>query len=70
MGRTLRNAVMSDDEQASQEAQWVKNSLATAGDVRTAGLIGKIPWKRKWQPTPVFSPGESHRQRSLASYSL
>ena len=32
--------------------------------------VGKIPWRRKWQPTPVFLPGESHRQRSLAGYSL
>ena len=31
--------------------------------------VGKIPWRRKWQPTPVFSPGESHGQRSLAGYS-
>ena len=30
---------------------------------------GKIPWKRKWQPTPVFLPGKSHGQRSLAEYS-
>ena len=30
--------------------------------------IGKIPWRRKWQPTPVFLPGESHGQRSLAGY--
>ena len=29
----------------------------------------KIPWKRAWQPTPVFLPGESHGQRSLAGYS-
>ena len=27
--------------------------------------VGKIPWRRKWQPTPVFLPGESHRQRNL-----
>ena len=26
-------------------------------------------WRRKWQPTPVLLPGESHGQRSLASYS-
>ena len=32
-------------------------------------LVGKIPWKRKWQPTPVFLPGKSHEQRSLAGYS-
>ena len=27
--------------------------------------VGKIPWRIKWQHTPVFLPGESHRQRSL-----
>ena len=31
--------------------------------------VGKIPWRRKWQPTPVFSPRESHGQRSLVGYS-
>ena len=29
----------------------------------------KIPWRRKWQPTPVFLPEKSHGQRSLAGYS-
>ena len=29
----------------------------------------KVPWRRKWQPTPIFWPGESHGQRSLAGYS-
>ena len=32
-------------------------------------LIRKIPWRRKWQPTPVFLLEESHGQRSLAGYS-
>ena len=31
--------------------------------------IGKIPWSSKWQPTPVFLPGESHGQRRLGGYS-
>ena len=31
--------------------------------------VGKIPWKRAWQPTPVFFPGEAHGQRSLVVYS-
>ena len=31
--------------------------------------FGEIPWRRAWQPTPVFLPGECHRQRSLAGYS-
>ena len=30
--------------------------------------VGKIPWKRSWTPTPVFLPGKSHGQRSLARY--
>ena len=31
--------------------------------------VGKIPWRRAWQPTPVFLPGGSHGQRSLVGYS-
>ena len=31
--------------------------------------VGKISWRRAWQPTPVFLPGESQRQRSLVGYS-
>ena len=30
--------------------------------------VGKIPWRREWQPTPVFLPGEFHRQRNLVGY--
>ena len=33
------------------------------------GRQEKIPWRRKWQPTPVFLPGESHGWRSLVGYS-
>ena len=56
----------------SQVALVVKNPPANAGNTRDAGLIpglGKIPWRRTWQPTPVFFPGRSHEQRSLADYS-
>ena len=44
-----------------------KVSACNAGDpgVRSMGQVGKIPWRRKWQPTPVFLPGESHGQRNL-----
>ena len=31
--------------------------------------VGKIPWRRAWQPTPELLPGESHGQRSLVVYS-
>ena len=30
--------------------------------------VGKIPWRRKWQPTPVLLPGKSHGRRSLVGY--
>ena len=49
----------------------VKNPPANAGAIRDMGSIpgsGEIPWRRKWQPTPVLLPGESHGQRSLAGY--
>ena len=49
----------------SQVVLVVKNLPASAGDVRDSGII---PWRRKWQPTPVFLPGESHGQTSLAVY--
>ena len=31
--------------------------------------VRKVPWRREWQPTPVFWPGKSHEQRSLTGYS-
>ena len=31
--------------------------------------VGKIPWRREWQPTPVFVPRKFHGQRNLAGYS-
>ena len=48
----------------------LKKLPANAWDARDAGLIRveKIPWSRKWQPTPVFLPGKFEGQRSLASW--
>ena len=50
----------------------VKNLPVNAGDVRDACSVpglGRFSWRRAWQPTPVFLPGESHGESSLASYS-
>ena len=47
----------------------VKASACSAGDLGFDPWIRKIPWRRKWQPTPVFLPGESHGWRSLVGYS-
>ena len=48
-----------------------KNPAASVGNMRLRfnPWVGKIPWRRAWQPTPVFLPGESHGQRSLVGYS-
>ena len=46
----------------------VKHPLAKQ-ETLVPSLGGKIPWRRKWQPTPVFLPGKSHGQRNLAGYS-
>ena len=47
-----------------------KESACNAGDLGLIPGVRKIPWRRAWQPTPVFLPGESHGQRSLAGYSM
>ena len=47
-------------------------SEVKASACRRPGLdpwVRKIPWRRKLQPTRVFLPGKSHRQRNLAGYS-
>ena len=38
-------------------------------EMQVQSLGGKIPWRKAWQPTPVFLPGESHGERSLLGYS-
>ena len=51
--------------------QLVKNPPAKCRRCKRCGFnpwVGKIPWSRKWQPTPVFSPGKSHGQESMAGY--
>ena len=47
----------------------VKNLPANAGDTEFSPWSGKILWRRKWQPTPVFFLEKPHGQRSLAGYS-
>ena len=55
--------------------RWVLYQLSHQRICLQCGRLGfnpwvrNIPWRKKWQPTPVFSPGESHGQRNLAGYS-
>jgi len=45
-----------------------KESAWSAGDLGLIPRSGRFPWRRKWQPTPVFLRREFHRQRSVAGY--
>ena len=58
--------------EASPGALVVKNPSASVGVCKRCRFdpwVGKIHWRRKWHPTPVFLPGKSHGQRSLVGYS-
>jgi len=57
---------------ASRVALVVKNPPADAGRWKRCMFnpwVGKIPWRRKWQPSPVSLPGESQGQRNPVGYS-
>ena len=50
----------------------VKESVCQCRSCKRCGFnprVRKIPWRRKWQPTPVFLPGECHGERSLVGCS-
>ena len=64
---------------ASVHPDWTYGSVMYEVNIRQFSPEGrrgfktwgrKIPWRRKWQPTLVFLPGESHGQRSLPGYRL
>ena len=46
-----------------------KKTACNVGDLHWIPELGRSPWRRKWQPTPVFLPGEPQGQRSLMGYS-
>ena len=55
---------------ASPMARLVKNLPAMQEmEISFNSWVVKFPWRRKWQPTPVFLPGVSHGQRHLVGYS-
>ena len=59
------------EHKGSQVAQWLKKKKEKNWPARCRFnyWIGKCPCRRAWQPTPIFLPGKSHGQRSLAGYS-
>ena len=52
-------------------AQWeiICRPVEETQETRVRSLVGKVPWSKKWQPSPVFWPGAAHGQRSLVGYS-
>ena len=60
------NSPLLNDMLASLVAQMVKLLPAMPG---FDPWVGKIPWRRKWQPTPLLLPGKSHGRRSLVGSS-
>ena len=51
------------------EVAQSQESVCNAGDTDSIPGLGRFPWRRKWQPAPIFLPGKSHGQRSLVCYS-
>ena len=67
------DSLLSEPLGKPQVALVVKNLLANTGRCKKCGFdswVGKLPWRKAWQPTPVFLPGEFHGQKSLVGYSL
>ena len=69
---SLVNNSWSETAITSSPTLVVKNLPANVGDIKDMGSVpglGRSSGEGKWQPTPVFLPGESHEQRALAGYS-
>ena len=62
---TLRIVML---RRASQLAQWSSANARDTGHVGSDPWVRRIPWRRKWQSTPVFLPGKSHGQSSLMGH--
>ena len=60
---------MIEEGGGKKAASLVAQTVKICPQCRKPGIdpcVRKIPWKREWQPTPVFLPEESHGQKSLA----
>ena len=70
----IRHAVL--EGAYANEGLWSLNFINLAAclpavqETRFDPWVGKILWRRKWQPTPVLLPGKSHGQRNVVVYSL
>ena len=72
MRKCSQNASISNEYYLICGLPWWISDKESACQCRGCGFdpwVGKMPWRKKWQPTPVFLPGKSHGQRSLLGYS-
>ena len=81
LNKTFSNEIQNQNkENTHTKILWVKLETGSVGKESTCNAgntgddtlnpwVGKIPWRRAWQPTPIFLPGELHGQRSLVGYS-
>ena len=67
----LESSAILDLDVSNQFARWLRGKESTCQRRRHgfSPWVRKIPWRWKWQPTPIFLPGKSHGQKSLAGYS-
>ena len=73
MGRRVTTAMFAIYHSSVQSFPGGSDDKESAHNMGKPGSfnpwVKKTPWRREWQPTPVFLPGKFHGQRSLAGYS-
>ena len=69
LGRQAPRAFGFEGQQAGAEGLEGKESACLVKRHGFNPWVRKTPWRRKWQPTPVFLPWKSHEQKNLAGYS-
>ena len=68
-GSSLLQGLFSSYGEPSYSMGFSDSSVGKESPAGQETWVGKILWRRKWQPTPVFLPGKSHRQKRLAGCS-
>ena len=70
-GRTIKNESLQEVQQIGLPSGTVVKNYPAVQETQRCGFcpwVRKIPWRSKWQATPVILPGKPHGQRSLGGY--
>ena len=65
----LKSLLMKVKEENEKVGLKLNFKIMASGPIISWQINGETPWRRKWQPTPVFLPGKFHGQRNVAGYS-